>query len=320
MGVRETFYDDLRRDFEDNWKDSFLFRYLKEERLTRTGGEKVRLDVWDQLEDSYARYELGKLDGQSYLEEALALSRRFRLGMSGELRSLLEREKTTESKLNAIHGRLLDSAVRRDAQTFLYDAGRKKDRNLALLDAYCESRGLTLNGGGSGGALTAAEQEQWERLFALLRKGKRRRCLLPIRVDPLTGAGLYIVGSAYYPEEMIWPEKLPQACYYACFYLDEAAAEGDISLLFRSFQEELEAMCALPDLTEAERWYRAMLQEDGRGFYRCNGPAPAGCPEELKRYFQSDRPQKPDRAAVIREGAAAFEKETPKEQEDKRDG
>lgn len=313
MGVRETFYDDLRWDFEDNWKGSFLFRYLKKERLARAGGEKTRQDVWDLLEDNYARYELGLLDGRGYLEETLNLSRRFRLGMSGELRSLLEREETTESELKAIHGRMLDAAVRRDAQTFLYDAGRKKDRNLALLDAYCESRGLTLNGGGgSGGALTAAERERWERLFALLRKEKRRGCLLPIRVDPLTGAGLYIVGSAYYPEGMIWREKSPQACYYACFYLDEAAAEGDISLIFRSFQEELEAMCALPDLTEAERWYRAMLREDGRGFYRRNGPAPAGCPEELKRYFETGIPQKPDRAAVIQEGAAAFERETPK--------
>ena len=46
------FRDDLRRDYLSNgWRDSFLFRYLKQEREAEKGQEKK--DSYSQLERAF---------------------------------------------------------------------------------------------------------------------------------------------------------------------------------------------------------------------------------------------------------------------------
>lgn len=343
MGLKERFYDELRTEFENGQRTSFLYRYLERERK-----DSPREDDYARLECCYARLEAGDVSQKDYLMLALQVllkNGKLRAGRTREL--LLEygrrlygeeffRGKRRDSEkyramLNALeeeepvrgmepqavrdlHRELLGAILCRDAQTYLYDAGRKKSRDMAVLEAYCEDKELDLvhhrDWGTSSGRLTQRELEQWESLFQSLRRdGSRRKVLIPIRIDPRTGAGLYIVGSDYYPKDLYVEKDRQGACYYAYFYLDEMAEEEDITLIFRSFQEELEQMCQVTCLDEAQRWYFNMLREDAGRLFHDNGPPPGDCPEELRQYFEPDEELPQDRKALEREGREAYQSE-----------
>ncbi len=347
MGLREQFYEALRAEFENGQRTSFLYRYLEKERR-----EHPREDDYARLERCYALMKSGGAGQRDYLVLALGVlikNSRLRPGEAREillaygralfgqelfrgmrrdrekyqaLLAALEGEDTVKpmepAEVRTLHRELRAAILCRDAQTYLYDAGRKRDRDMAMLEAYCDERELVLAPGGGPGAgqgpLTPRELEQWETLFqALRREGKRySKVLIPIRRDPWTAAGLYIVGSAYYPG------KQKEACYYACFYLDELAAQEteDLDMIFRAYQDEWEQMRDLPGLEEAEKWYRFQtLREDAGRSYRDNGPAPRDCPEPLRKYFQNESRPGRDRPDSVSEskGRTVFEQEAENE-------
>lgn len=339
MGIRADFYQALRQEFQDGQRASFLYRYLQRERRA-----SPREDDYAHLERGFALYQAGQASQRDYLRLALAVlvkNGKLRLDKGRDLlaeygRALgggdffqgkrrdrdryqalltaLEKDVTPmePQAVETLHREVLSAILIQDAQTYLYDAGRKKNRDMAIFEARCEEKELVLvprRGQGAGqGPLTAQELASWEALFAALRREKRRKVLIPIRIDPQTGAGLFIVGIAYYPKKF---QTSPQrkSCYYAYFYLDGYEAEDDVSLVYRFIPEELEDLTGtldFPSLAEAEQWYRHMLLEDAGGFFRCNGAPPRGCPPELRRYFQTQEAPREDRAALVREGREAF--------------
>ncbi len=330
MGVREQFYGQLRMEFDNGRNKSFLYRYLKQERKAHP-----KEDDYARLERCYALLKKGETGQRDYLILALQVLikngrlRPIRAGdillaygraLGGEdffrglrrdrdkyaaLQKVLEAGKPALSMppeaVTEIHGDLLDAMLRRDAQTYLYDAGRKKDRDMAMLDAYCDKKGLVLAPGGKnhGSApLTRQELDQWEALFRALWRERRRDVLIPIRIDPRTGAGLFIAGSAHCPKELRGDRKDP--CYYVCSYPCKLQKEdGDTYLFSRFFTAEPEdlkdprGMLPFPSLDEAQKWYfqklRAKKDDDlFRLLYlRRNNKAPRGCPEELLWYFMT---------------------------------
>ena len=344
MGVREQFYGELRGEFENDWAASFLCRYLAQERKTHP-----REDDYARLERCYALLERGKTTQREYLLlalEVLLKNSRLALGKGGKplldygcalglfqgkrwdrnkctaLQGALEKGEPKASMpaedVSALHRSLLGAILHRDAQTFLYDADhRKKDRDMAMLDAYCADKDLVLSpGGGSRGSarLTRRELEQWEALLKLLRRQGRRRALIPIRIDPRSGAGLFIVGIGHYPDHL---QKGRAACYYACVCLDELFTEfGGVTLSFHAFAEDLERSLGFPSLDEAQKWYyNELLQNTDTvmGIYQQhNGPIPKGCPKELELYFEPDEdsvePESQD--DLLQEGMAACERDT----------
>ncbi len=343
MELREQFYEALRAEFENGQRASFLYRYLEKERR-----EHPREDDYARLERCYALMKSGGAGQRDYLVLALEVliknSRlrpykgrvilldygRARFGpefFQGRRRdrekyqallAALEGKDTVKpmkpAEVRTLHQELRAAILCRDAQTYLYDAKRKRDRDMAMLEAYCDERKLVLAPGGGPGAgqgpLTPRELEQWETLFELLRREDRDEVFIPIRIDPRTGAGLYIVGRSYYPS----PKRLKHACYYAYFCLETLDQEKTaITLEFRTYSDELDAMCRLPGLEEAQNWYFRVLLEEAREFYECNESAPEGCPEPLLKYFQDDSDDSvPDKDCSDLEsgGRAVYEQET----------
>jgi len=321
MGVRKQFYETLRTEFKDGKDTSFLCRYLKQERESHP-----REDDYARLERCYAHLVNGGASQRDYLIlalEVLLKNSRLSLTKGGEIllgygRALggedFFRGKRRDSEkyaallaalevgepavslpphaVRTLHRELLSAFLYRDAQTYLYDVGRKRDRDMAMLDAYCADKDLVLApGGGDRGSapLGRQELEQWEALLEALRRERRRKVLIPIRVDPWTGAGLFIVDRTHCPMEL---RGEGENCYYAYFYLDGLTAEDEegASLVYRFFPEEQEEMSPFPSLEEAQHWYAQMLKREAKGFYQGhNGPAPKGCPEELLRYFESGK-------------------------------
>jgi len=350
MGVREQFYDALREEFEDGRDTSFLCRYLAQERKSHP-----REDNYARLERCFARLERGKTTQREYLLLALeVLQKNSRLVLNkdggnsllnyGHALGLFQDERWDRNKCTALQGALekgepkasmpaedvaalhralLGAILRRDAQTFIYDVGhRKKDRDMAMLDAYCADKDLVLvpagDTGGSISSLSRQELEQWEALYKTLEREKRRDVLLPIRIDPRSGAGLFLVGSAHCPKDLRGERE--DSCYYICFCPHTLSSKDEdtclVSRIFLDESEEAEDLRPFPSLEEAQKWYFWMLRQgdeddEFRSIYRYyNKKAPQDCPEELLRYFKPIKTQSPDRKSLPQEGKAACEQDT----------
>lgn len=198
-----------------------------------------------------------------------------------------------------VHRALSSAFLTAEAQTFLYDggqaaqgcaAGRRKDRVMDLLDAYCKENGLALQPEGQGGpaALTPSQRDSCERLYQLLRAGENSRVLVPIQLDPESGAGLYIMGKEFFQDARKIYRSIQGSCCYACFYLCDLTVDEDygVSFSWSAGEEELGELCGFPNLDEALKWYGFLRRNKALRYYRdLNGAPPPGCPPALRRYF-----------------------------------
>lgn len=201
--------------------------------------------------------------------------------------------------------------VRRAIQIFLYDVkkGRKKDRSLAMLDAYCTDRGIdSLLGGGAKTEQT--DLEELEAFCNTLMAGENETILIPLKIDPGTGAGLYLMGTDYLNEAEL---HLDGTCCYACLWMEDLLLEksDDHRYVWSTCalaREQLEEQCGFPNLTEALNWFQYLtaMDQDAYLFYTLNnGTAPPNCPAALRRYFEAGETQT-ETDALIAQGRESF--------------
>ena len=325
MGLKEDFFNELEADFREYGSESFLFRYLREEKEGRVGvglarGEKRR-EAYVLLSERY-RAIRGAADRTEYLKTVLrelARNEKLRPGdqtvklleaygkaaggpdafrgcrglgqKSARLLELLETspEPPDADLLAAVHEDVLRQILMLDARTLLYDARRtshkKKDRMLDLYCAYRAGRGET--------ALPEARPVRGAALpdvfcpfFERLNRDGNDSVLLPVRIDPDCGAALCILGKRHFRCARALPKSMKGACFWICFYMNELDAEPDeITLRWTDIDESLTELCC-PNLTEALAWYEYTARRKARAFFReMNGPAPEDCPEHIRSYF-----------------------------------
>lgn len=266
MGIREDFYTALGEQFIDDPSGSFLFHFLREERLRKKTDKTFAQASLDELlglladrnqklqlneEDRTWILALGARAGGEKLREVLEYTR----GDRGQYKRIQEAlrghpELVTEKERNKLRRIVLDAVVMQEARTFLYDAGfsmdqkelrpdRKENRMLKMLDAWCEDTGHSLCQKGASGpsALTAEERQAWNEMFQLLQK-KPTRIILPVRVDTRTGVGLYLVGALCFTRKVRQMMKDPLNkkqtlnCVFVClgpsdFYNDDDGIDDE---------------------------------------------------------------------------------------------
>lgn len=227
-------------------------------------------------------------------------------------------------RLTPLHEALLHCLLMADANTFLYDAGcpalggpvsrRKKDRVMDMLEAYCTENGLVLQAppgpGGTAGGLSKEEKAQYEAFFQTLRTSSNRRVLVPLQLDPATGAGLYIIGKDYFRGTSLY-RTIRGACCYACLFWDDLTIERDYGVSFSCSADEaqLAEVCNFPHLEEALEWYHRTLQQEAPALFRAsNGPPPENCPPALRRCFEPRRTVDVD-PEELRQAREAMERE-----------
>ncbi len=210
----------------------------------------------------------------------------------------------------ALREELLKRALEIDAKAFLYDAGfpvssgekrgspRKKDRLLDMLDVYCAENRLSLKG--PGGGMESCETDgawraRFDRFYNTLKRSGKTGILLPVRVDPNAGVGLYIIGKKYYRDIPSAYRSFRGSCCYAFFFLDDLPTEEDgAALTFRADVGPRD----YPNLEEALSWYFEKCRENGYRFFRAvNGPVPKDCPEEFRACFEGG-PAPPGQGAI----------------------
>ena len=250
-------------------------------------------------------------------------------------------------ELEKLRGLVLEASVRQEAWEFLANAGfprprpaaehdpddpesfadddgdsptrrkpRRNDRVLGLLDRWCSETGRTLSQPGRGASPgTAASgpgsREDWNAMLqAFQRMPGEPEAILPVRADPVTGIGLYLVGTGNFRDPELkrqmrrdWPGK-PLKCVFVCFGPSEFEDEtGFVSgspgkklaygaRLSMHPLQGLATYCVTPEDGEALFEYLRRQEPTAFGYYRtANLNAPPGTPDALKVFFaDSDRP------------------------------
>ena len=285
-------------------------RALKEEAISETQylasllqmllkGDKLRLKkesrqiVFDLAEQIAGDTVLlgCKKESEKYEKVIAVLTKQELPGVSKEMLEKLTQE-------------LLECALSVDIQTFLYDVGypvnangkigiaRKKDRNLDMLTAYCKENKISLYTQNTGMMQSLSDEQaaEYRQLYKILQTSENLDVVIPIQTDPVTGAGLFIIGkNNISPKSEIY-KKVKGNCCYACFFMDGLAAEdfNGISSFSWLINDEENTLCNLPDLEEALKWYLFFKADSLDDFKERNGKIPEGCPEELKKFFAKE--------------------------------
>lgn len=185
--------------------------------------------------------------------------------------------------------------IRRDIQTFLYDAqhGRKADRSLMLFLTYCESRGIFPLSGGGG---DIPDLDEVDALYHDLRNGDNTEVFLPVYIDPATGAGLYIIGTKNLES---LASDVKGACCYGILHINdmELIWEGErwCWQFWSGGEDEATALLNYPSAAEGLKWLRRIGVENALDWFQIsNGACPSSCPAVLRRYFDPAKPQEPE--------------------------
>lgn len=215
---------------------------------------------------------------------------------------------------------------------------RREDRVLRMLEDWCAETGHTLRRGGmpDAGQAGAGTREDWQQmLLALQRMREPADLLLPVRIDPATGTGLYLVSLGQFQNEGLKKQireetGIPVNCVFVCFGLDEFRDETETfqggagdkitagasvvlsPLSSPAAQGELPYCVTLED-GEAQLSYLLRREELAYQAFRLNNAsAPPGTPDALKVYFSDPaRKEEPETWETL---AAEGRRESEREQ------
>lgn len=350
VGVKEEFYSSLRDDYIKNGTNSFLYRYIEQEKQKLLSTEEKpahagkRSDAYLQIKRLEMDFRVGKLSKMLFLKYLLQfLLKGDKLRLKKETRQFLfdvtlkvendvffkdckkdvdrykkviesisganEKKRKWENSLEVeflqeIVCELLESAMIVDIQTFLYDVGfpvntngkihtsRKKDRNLDMLTAYCLENNIALYQQHAGERQSLKEEQlrEYQKLFELLQASDNMDVIIPVQVDAMTGAGVYIVGKNNISPKSEVYKNIKGNCCYACFLVDGLDVEDykGISSFSWLINDEENTLCNIPSLEEAMRWFLYFRSENIGDFQERNGKAPKDCPEEFLCFFEKE--------------------------------
>lgn len=349
MDIRKKFYSSLWEQFNDQPDTSFLFKFLRKKRQEAGKGKKdfAHASLDELLELLADRNQ--KLQSQLSKEDLMLLRelggrvegakppgmQTYTPGGGTQYKRLLEplrghSEVVSEAELDKLREMVLNAVVKRDAWTFLYNAGyskkrkedhpsRKEDRMLEMLGVWCMDRGLDLFrvGEAGSGALTGEERQAWDDMFGVLQTMKKpENVILPVRVNPCTGVGLYLVSTIWFTPDVRSTMKAlngqPLNCVFVCLGTTYFPPDEE-----KGYDFEL-TMIPLPDdhlswgvtLSDGEEMYESILasEKDYEFFRGINDSAPPGTPDLLKRYFWQEE-EEPDWKELVEEGRHASEQD-----------
>ena len=268
-------------------------------------GDKLRL----KKESRQMIFDIAlEIEGESFFEQSKRDSQKYEKVINAILKSkdtLSEWEKNlTEDFLKQITKELLECALTIDIQTFLYDVGfpvntngkinkaRKKDRNLDMLTAYCKEKEISFNNADNRRMQNLSDEQisQYENLYHSLQSSNNMDVIIPVQIDVLTGAGVYIVGKNNISPKSAVYKRIKGNCCYACFLIDGLHVESynGISSFSWLVNDEENMLCNLPDLEEALKWNLHYKADSLGDLQERNGKAPEGCPKDFLVFFEEN--------------------------------
>lgn len=174
------------------------------------------------------------------------------------------------------------------------------------MDAYCEHMGIAPFLAGT----EMPEPKAVDAFYQTLREGENDGVLVPVYIDPATGAGLYIIGTGLLGE---LAAGVKGVCCYGILApndLDLDVQDGFYTwLLWQGDRQMAKERLEYPTAAEGLRWLRETVAvETLEWFAAGNGSCPVNCPDALRRYFSPAEP--PDWRVTAEYGRQRFEEET----------
>ncbi|MCM1165782.1 MAG: hypothetical protein NC299_02695 [Lachnospiraceae bacterium] len=212
----EEFYDKIAEDYRGRAEKSFLYRYLREKKETgavRISRDRRLLLEWDGagrdkyilLRGAYLGFaKQGVLKREEYAEIFLRLNRGSKTGVKAR-EELFGR--APEEAQRALEERLLLNS----ASNFVDNIRRKKKRENADRDTYTDDvemlgayyryfgGGDERSGSGTGGRADDEYIAKCAELYDIIRADPERElyrdAVIPLWIDSVSGAGVYILGN-----------------------------------------------------------------------------------------------------------------------------
>ncbi len=176
-----------------------------------------------------------------------------------------------------------------------FSRAQRTDKSLKLIDSYCQKRGKTLFGAGSGGEGRREPGDmECDALYRCLLEEGNEEVFVPLLVDSVTGCGIYLLGKAYFegngiddPEQL---QEMEQSCAYSVLFLDNDYGEDirtgyHINNGFGEFQDYNAARF------DGDFSYEKARQDAEATLKESNGKLPKGIPDVFRRYFEDDTEQ-----------------------------
>ena len=229
-------------------------------------------------------------------------------------------EKTTA--IEQLSYMFISEALVQEAKAYLYDAGfsvnqtkqkniRKLDHSMQMVDSFFERKDSAyfLQGydprSASGTIPDSEKILETKKLFSLLdRDADFDSVVVPVVIDPETGAGLYIYGMetdddpVYLNNEVLKRRAMNgHHCFYTIFEYWGSQRDTDDSdyapgrLIYRQYISNRDSKyesTGYADLEDAIHDFQKVIREDVADMYLYNEKMPEGCPESFRKYFPQD--------------------------------
>ncbi len=291
MSLRDRIFDDIRSDYNKSGKASFLYQYLREgklkERCDKNPGKEKALIHKAATDFMYNMgYPLAKekkdeaqpIDPDAYTEMADGLT----FEEENRRLNVLDPHRLTEEQEGKSRKQAEEAEKAKKAEE-KPSPSRTKNTALDMIDAWYSQRGCRLpEMSGS-----VASEEEYQKLFVALNNSKCTSAFVPVRIDPVTGAGLFILGRDYYPEGY-FPVSRNYSCAF-CIISFWSFDKDDPSGVRLECGTTKENVGKCDDVKEALKFFEAELGENRQdGLFEivnCNGNKPEQCPKSLEIYF-----------------------------------
>lgn len=284
MGVlKDTIFCDIRSDYNQNQQDSFLYRYLKSsnEQL------KEKCTAKPEMEADYihkAATDLMYNHGYPLAEKTLKTGTDLILTteeLERKERARLKRQERAKKKRQT-------NGVEKKKKN---DRKRSNNTMLELIDAWYED--MLIRKRGNQVSLFSDEhisEADFQELFEELNKSKKTNAIIPVKIDPLSCQGLYIIGKDLFPKEEFQYDK-SYSCGFSIITLYQINTEEDYGASLYFGLDPAADLGAPPNVREALKFFEHYINE-GRAdsgyleeVWKFNSNMPKNCPESLKIYF-----------------------------------
>ncbi len=262
--LRDIVFEDIRSDYNYKGDNSLLYRFFREKKQAEKNNKSKNESQQEEMivqKDKIAKAALDFMYNHGY---SLA--------------------KGKSNYVDYATGNLTEKETERRSTNYKEKKTAKSRTSSTVLDLfdawYLERGDLAL-----GSFKNRVSEKDYQNLFDLLKNDiNRKKVLIPVSIDSVTGAGLYIMGKDLFPFDE-WTYDRGIFCGLCVVSLWELTQSKGAYLCY----EYKDYLTKCTSIADAVKFFENDLGINRVDFlnqiYNFNGNSPESCPNNLKKYF-----------------------------------